>query len=79
MRSYGKSMNMDIPTLWDSGSNISMITYRMARRLGLKGSDINLSITKIGNESRNFSSKIYKVPLVDAEGNLWEIEACGII
>nr|XP_027237393.1 uncharacterized protein LOC113828586 [Penaeus vannamei] len=77
--SFVKNMNMDIPTLWDSGSNISMITHRMARRLGLKGNYINLSVTKIGNESRNLSSKIYKVPLVDAEGNLWEIEACGIM
>ncbi|XP_037774993.1 uncharacterized protein LOC119572051 [Penaeus monodon] len=25
------------------------------------------------------SSKIYKVPLMDTEGNIWEIEACGIM
>lgn len=31
MMSYVKSTNMAIPILWDSGSNISVITPRMAR------------------------------------------------
>ena len=67
-----------INTLWDSGSNITLITNRMASRLGLKGKDVELSMTKVGNITENYSSKEYMLPIMDREGKVWNIQAVGI-
>ncbi|KAK4304585.1 hypothetical protein Pmani_023464 [Petrolisthes manimaculis] len=55
-----------------------MITHRMADKLGLRGKDVSLTITKVGNSTEQLDSKIYKVPITDLTGTEWTIEACGI-
>lgn len=65
-------------TLFDSGSNITMITHDAAGRLGLRGQSVSLSVTKVGNKVEHLDSKAYMVPLLDEHGQEWMIEACGI-
>ena len=36
--------------LWDSGSDLSFITFRKAQELGLKGKPLTLEVTKVGAE-----------------------------
>ena len=73
-----QSKNQHINVMWDSGSNISLITHRTASRLGLRGSEINLSIIKVGNDSTSMTSREYHVPLTDLSGKVWTICAYGI-
>ena len=40
-----------LTTLWDPGSDITMITFAAAQRLGLRGKDILLTVTGIGNKT----------------------------
>ena len=48
-----------LKALWDSGASISLITFRMAKILGLKGNKVNLSISKVGGVVENMSSFRY--------------------
>ncbi|KAK4305133.1 hypothetical protein Pmani_022965 [Petrolisthes manimaculis] len=50
----------------------------MATRLGLRGNDIELSMTKVGNVTENYYSKEYCLPLSDKQGNVVSIRAVGI-
>lgn len=38
-----------LTTLWEPGANMSLITHRAARRLGLVGKEVTLTLTKVGN------------------------------
>ena len=40
-----------IPTLYDIGSNISLITFRIAKKLRLKRFPVHLTVTKIENHT----------------------------
>ena len=70
--------NQDVNVLWDPGANVSLISHEAARRLGLKGTSINLSITKVGNTTEHISSKEYTLPLTDENGKVWNIPAYGM-
>ena len=67
-----------LTTLYDSGSNISLIRSDCAKRLGLHRRKVTLDITKVGNQKETVNSHMYDVPLVDLDGNTWCISACGI-
>ena len=67
-----------IGTLWDPGANTSLITHRAAQRLNLKGVDVYLTITKVGNERQSGPSKEYVIPVSDLQGKIWKIKAYGI-
>lgn len=67
-----------LTTLWDPGANISLTTQRAARRLGLVGKEITLTLTKVGNSCQTVCSKEDVVPLYDKSKNEWKVRACGI-
>ena len=64
--------------LWDGGSDVSLITHAKAKELGLNGTDIVVSITKVGNAMETVNSKEYLVPISDLNGNTYDIRCCGI-
>ncbi|XP_042876991.1 uncharacterized protein LOC122256399 [Penaeus japonicus] len=70
--------NVPIKVLWDSGSNITLITHRMARKLGSQGIPVSGTMTKVGNVAEEFSSKEYRVELVDKWGKKHNIVATAI-
>ena len=78
MVSSVKSRSQGINTLWDPGANVSLISHDAARRLGLKGSTIELAITKVGNTTDRIKSKEYTLPLTDTEGKVWQICVYGM-
>lgn len=43
------SKNQPVAVLWDPGSDLSLITHSMTRKLGLKYKSINVSMIKAGN------------------------------
>ncbi|KAK4316629.1 hypothetical protein Pmani_012229 [Petrolisthes manimaculis] len=73
-----KSKFHDLSVFFDSGSNLTMITHDAARRLGLKGTDVVMSLTKVGNVTEIIESKIYIVHLTDIKGKEWVVEAVGL-
>lgn len=78
MLSTIKSIFHDLSVFFYSGSNLTMITHGAARKLGLKGTDVCISLTKVGNVTEKIESKIYRVPLTDMEGKEWLVEAVGL-
>lgn len=66
-------------TLWDLGSNISLISHTAVKRLNMKGIDVTLRISKVGNIIEHLHTKEYIVPLTDVEGETWQIKAYAIM
>ncbi|XP_064111565.1 uncharacterized protein LOC135219065 [Macrobrachium nipponense] len=62
----------------DPGGDISFITNGMAKKLGLSGKHINLSMIKVGNAVEYHTSNEYCVPLIDKSGKVWNVNAVGI-
>ncbi|XP_062600980.1 uncharacterized protein LOC134262619 [Saccostrea cucullata] len=73
-----KCKDILLSTLWDPGSNISLISHRAARKLNLQGKDVTLSFTKVGNVMEQLHSKEYIIPLTDKDGNTWQIKGYGM-
>ena len=67
-----------LSTLWDPGSDISLITHRATDRLRLLGQDVTLSVSKVGNVVERLHTKEYIVPLTDKNGHVWQIKAYGM-
>lgn len=63
---------------WDGGSKVSMITFAKAKQLGLKGESIKISIIKVGGDKETIDSQLYRVPIVDRDGNREYFTAFGI-
>ena len=76
--SHVRCNDQNLSVLWDSGANVSLITHSAASILNLTGDDVELSITKVGNELHAFQSKKYLVPLIDSDEKCWEVHAFGI-
>lgn len=72
------SMGQPVDVLWDSGSDISLITHSMANKLGLRGKCINVSMIKVGNVIEKLPSKEYCIPLTDKTGSTWYVDVVGI-
>ena len=62
----------------DPCSNISLITHSAAKRLNLKGRDVSMSITKVGNVTELIATKEYILPLKDVNNKTWNIIIYGI-
>ena len=64
--------------LWDGGSTLTLITFKKAKELNLKGKYAKLEMETVRGDAVTVDSSIYKVPMMDQNGNLVEIEAYGI-
>ena len=67
-----------LTALWDPGPNMSIITHRAASKLGLRGKQVTMSVTKVGNITEDIESKEYVVPLRDQSGKVWEVKMYGM-
>ncbi|CAC5363778.1 unnamed protein product [Mytilus coruscus] len=63
-----------LTTLWDPRANMSLITHKTAKRLGLSGQDITLSVTKVGNVTEHVQSKEYVIPLTDLRAEVARVD-----
>jgi hypothetical protein len=52
-------------TLWDGGSTLSLITFKFAKSLDLKGKPVKLEIIIVGGEAKAIESEIYRIVLID--------------
>ena len=74
----GTGRDVNLNTLWDGGSTLSMITFKKASEMQLKGEKVALTIIKVGGEREDIRSYLYEVPLKDADGHIVHFCAYGI-
>ena len=70
--------NFSCKTIWDSGSTTSIVTFDFAKQAQLKGVDCQFQISGVGGEVKMIDTKLYIVPLIDANGDSHEICAFGM-
>ena len=64
--------------LWDSGSQLSLITFETAKRLGLKGKPVKLGLSGVLDKSSSVDSRLYQLQALTDQGNKHIIEAFGV-
>ena len=75
---YSTNCSTPLNTLWDPGSDITLVRFDAASRLGLTGKEVTLSVTKVGGRTERLHSREYIIPLKDLDGKTWHITAYGI-
>ncbi|XP_045110007.1 uncharacterized protein LOC123503946 [Portunus trituberculatus] len=75
---YSTNCSTPLNTLWDPGSDITLVRFDAASRLGLTGKEVTLSVTKVGGRTERLHSREYIIPLKDLDGKIWRITAYGI-
>ena len=64
--------------LWDSGSQLSLITFETSKRLGLKGKPVKLGLSGVLDKSSSVDSRLYQLEALADQGNKHIIEAFGV-
>ena len=64
--------------LWDGGATISLFTFQKASQIGLKGEEVNLSVTKIGGTKQLLKSYKYEVGIKTKDGKFVDFILYGI-
>ena len=65
--------------LLDSGAQISLIRQETAEKLGLKGQDVSVNITKVGGEEETLKTKKYTVTVSQVnDQKQYSVKAIGI-
>lgn len=73
-----KTSNGWANVLWDNAASLSFITYDKAKEEKLHGTEVQLTITKVGGIEEELTSHLYKIPLINQYGKTIIIEAYGI-
>ncbi|XP_028397204.1 uncharacterized protein LOC114521013 [Dendronephthya gigantea] len=65
--------------LLDSGAQLSLIRQKTAESLGLTGTDVSITLTKVGGEEQEITTKAYKVQVGSPDSKTkFVIKAIGI-
>ena len=64
--------------MWDNAASISLITNKRAQEEKLKGTQVELSIVKVGVKSEKIASEKYRLCLIDKKGQIVEFDVDGI-
>lgn len=65
-------------TLWDTGSDVSLIALDLAERLRLPGSRCNFALTTVQGDTTQNITRAYRVRLLDSVGVVHSITAYGV-
>ena len=64
--------------LWDGGSTLSFVTFKLARKLQLHGKPVKLEIITVGGKIEQIDSFEYTLMLQNQRGNRSPIEVLGM-
>ena len=64
--------------LWDSGASLCFITNTKAKAEYLKGTKVELAVTKVGGNNEKITSNRYKLSLFDKQGQEVHVDVYGI-
>ena len=76
---YEQSLPVNV--MWDGGSNCSLISFEMAKKLNLIGKPVKLAVQKVGEELEDteiIDSKLYNLQLKDQKNKPVMFEVYGI-
>ena len=71
-------MDMQCTVMWDSGASVSLVTFDYAEKAALVGSCCEFEVTGILNQPIKYTTKLYKVPVMDRAGDEHIVFAYGI-
>merc|ERR1712219_30528 len=74
----GSSGNREALVFFDKGSNVSMIRYEMANKLGLEGLPVKQKLARSGADVMDWETRAYKVPLIKKNGSKVMITEMGV-
>ena len=78
MSGFVRSGSHNVGTVYDPCSTGSLITTRMANRLGLKGRRAQINVEKIGGTMDSYYGFVYEIPLTDNENCVHKIIVAGM-
>ena len=64
--------------MWDTAPTLSLITFKRAKQLHLKGNEVDLTITKTEGTVEQIKSFSYKLPLKDKNGGVYWLVVYGL-
>ena len=65
--------------LLDSGAQLSLIRFETAEILGLEGKNVSITITKVGGEEEEMTTKVFKVKVTSLDDQkTFTVQAIGI-
>ena len=67
-----------LTVFFDGGATISLITFNKTAMLGLEGTEVALTVTKVGGSQEKLMSYKYTLQLVDKRGEIVEFQVYGI-
>ena len=73
-----KGQHESVVGLWDAGSTLCFITFKVARKLQLQGDPIALDIITVGGNCRKVNSQKYTIWISDGKGSRVAMEVLGI-
>ena len=73
-----KGAAKEVNVLWDGGSQLSLITFKTARRLQLNGKNVKLGLSGVLDKSSSIDSRLYQLQVLTPQGNKHVIEAFGV-
>ena len=65
-------------TIIDDCSTDHYVTHAAARKYKFSGTDILLFVEGIGGKQESFKTKLYRVPVIDTDGNMVEYQCFGM-
>ena len=74
----GDSVTMGALTFYDKGSNVTMIRYALAEKLGLKSRNVKQKLVRSGGDVMDWDTKAYYVRLITKEGEEVVLLAMGV-
>ena len=69
---------VEVVIFMDDGSNASMITHKLAKRLGLKGEVMHQLMEVLGRPPEAITTSIYELNLKDIHGDITKLRLIGI-
>ena len=64
--------------MWDNGASLCFITNAKARAQKLKGTEVQLTLVKVGGKNETIKSQRYILPLFDKDGQKVKFTVFGI-
>ena len=72
------AQSLTVNVLFDTGATLSLITFRAAQRLNLRGKKVKLDVIKVGNQVQTLESCEYRLSLFDDNNHKHYFTVYGI-
>ena len=78
VKSVDENKMEEVVTFWDPGATISLIQYKFAKLLQLKGQKCNIWVQPAGHQTELWRTHRYLIIMVDKEGKEHQVTLYGV-